>query len=63
MAYSAYPFRKLGAEVEGKSIVLEFESYSHCKGKVVLDDQLNVKSINITEKSDWLKEQLKLETQ
>ena len=63
MAYSAYPFRKLGAEVEGKNIVLEFESYSHCKGKVVLDDQLNVKSINITEKSDWLKDQLKLETQ
>ncbi len=62
MAYSAYPFRKLEANVERGSIVLDFESYSHCKGKVVLDGQLNVKSMNVTEKSDWLKEQLKLQT-
>jgi hypothetical protein len=63
MGYQAFPFRKLEAKAEGKNIVLDFESFAHCKGKVVLDDQLNVKSMNLTEKSEWLNEQLKLQNE
>ena len=51
-AVGLYPFKALEAKVDGKRIVLTFTSFTYMKGRVVLNDQLKVKSIKITEKSE-----------
>ncbi len=49
---SAYgtPLRHVELNVERGKLVLLFESFTHIKGKVTLDDQLNPSSVTITDR-------------
>jgi hypothetical protein len=46
------PLRSAGLQVEDGRLVLFFESYTHIKGKVVLDEHLNPVSMTQTGKGD-----------